>query len=147
MAQPAATPFFDAPALLAPRAAVREELPGGAFVLRSPEPLRPYGRCAGEWLERWARETPDAPAFGEPAVGGGWTVLSWGALRQRVGSVAQALLDLPLKPAAPIVVLSDNSLDHLVLMLAGMHVGRPVCTVSSGYVRLAGGTTGASTAS
>jgi feruloyl-CoA synthase len=139
MAQPAATPFFDAPALLAPRAAVREELPGGAFVLRSPEPLRPYGRCAGEWLERWARETPDAPAFGEPAVGGGWTVLSWGALRQRVGSVAQALLDLPLKPAAPIVVLSDNSLDHLVLMLAGMHVGRPVCTVSSGYVRLAGG--------
>ena len=75
MAQPAATPFFDAPALLAPRAAVREELPGGAFVLRSPEPLRRYGRCAGEWLERWARETPDAPAFGEPAVGGGWTVL------------------------------------------------------------------------
>ena len=34
------------------------------------------------------------------------------------------------------VVLSDNSIDHLVLMLACMHIGRPVCTVSSAYCRL-----------
>ena len=25
------------------------------FVLRSPEPLKPYARCIGEWLEHWAR--------------------------------------------------------------------------------------------
>jgi feruloyl-CoA synthase len=36
-------------------------------------------------------------------------------------------------------VLSDNALDHLVLLLAGMHIGRAVCTVSSAYTRLAGG--------
>jgi feruloyl-CoA synthase len=35
-----------------------------------------------------------------------------------------------------VVVLSDNSVDHLLLMLAGMHVGRAVCTVSSAYCRL-----------
>jgi feruloyl-CoA synthase len=139
MAQPGGLSFFDDPDLLAPRAAVREDRPGGAFVLRSPEPLRPFERCVGEWLERWSRETPYAPAFGEPATGGGWTVLSWRALRERVGAVAQAVLDLGLQPGAPLVVLSDNSLDHLVLTLAGLHVGRPVCAVSSGYVRLAGG--------
>jgi feruloyl-CoA synthase len=75
----------------------------------------------------------------EPAATGGWTRLSWRTLRQRVGSVAQALLDLDLAPAKPVVVLSDNSIDHLVLALAAMHVGRPVCTVSSGYCRLAQG--------
>ena len=139
MAQPACLSFFEDPALLAPRAVVREDRPDGGFVLRSPEPLRPFERCVGDWLERWARETPDAPAFAEPAPASGWTVLSWRALRQRVGSVAQAVLDLALKPGAPLVVLSDNSLDHLVLTLAGLHIGRPVCTVSSGYVRLAGG--------
>jgi feruloyl-CoA synthase len=131
--------FFADPRLLAPRAVLREDRPDGCFVLRSPEPLAPYERCVGEWLERWARETPDAPAFAEAAAGGGWTTLSWAELRREVGLVAQGLLDLELAPGAPIVVLSDNSLEHLVLLLAGQHIGRAVCTVSSGYSRLAGG--------
>ena len=134
-----ATAFFDDPQMLAPATTRRTDLGGGAFVLESPEALAPYGRCVGEWLERWTRETPDALAAAEPRAGGGWTTLAWGTLRQRVGAVAQALLDLDLAPAKPVVVLSDNSLDHLVLMLAAMHVGRAVCTVSSGYCRLAQG--------
>ena len=130
--------FFDDPSLLAPRRVERIELAGGAFVLRSPEPLRPYARCVGEWLERWARETPDALAVAE-AFGSDWTRLTWSALRARVGNVAQALLDLKLAPQAPIAVLSDNAIDHLVLLLAGQHIGQPVCTVTSSYCRLAGG--------
>ncbi len=146
-----ATAFFDDPQLLAPRSAERLDLPDGGFVLRSPEPLQPFARCVGEWLEHWAQHTPDALAFAEPlqgspashgSPGGGWRRLSWSALRHHVGAVAQALLDMPAlqaAPGAPVVVLSDNALDHLVLLLAGLHVGRPVCTVSSGYCRLAQG--------
>ena len=149
------TAFFDDPRLLAPRRVQRVDLGGGAFLLQSPEPLQPHARCVGEWLEHWAQHTPDALAFAEPVegpAGSGWRRLSYSALRQQVGAVAQALLDLldmPDQPAqhaapnappdAPVVVLSDNALDHLVLLLAGMHVGRPVCTVSSGYCRLAQG--------
>ena len=33
---------------------VRIGFDDGSFVLRSPEPLKPYARCIGEWLERWA---------------------------------------------------------------------------------------------
>ncbi len=134
--------FFDDPRLLAPRRTVRRELGGGAFVLHHPEPLAPYARCVGEWLEHWAFTTPDALAFAEPQpaeAGSGWRRLSWGELRHQVGAVAQALLDLALPAGKPVVVLSDNALDHLVLLLAGMHVGRAVCTVSSGYCRLAHG--------
>ena len=131
------------PALLAPRAVEKHELAGGAFVLRCPEPLQPYARCVGEWLEHWAVQTPDAIAFAEPVAGGnsggGWDALSWAELRQQVGAVAQALLNLALPEGKPVVVLSDNALHHLVLLLAGMHVGQAVCTVSSGYCRLAGG--------
>jgi feruloyl-CoA synthase len=133
------TMMFDDPQQLAPRRVERHDLPGGGFVLRSPEPLRAPARCVGEWLERWARETPAALAFAEPAPGGGWTRLDWATLRARVGAVAQALLDLDLPALRPVVVLSDNSLDHLVLALACQHIGRPVCTVSSSYCRLAGG--------
>jgi len=129
--------FFDDPAQLAPRRTERINLGGGAYLLRHPEPLQPYARCVGEWIEHWARTTPDAAALAEPDGAGVWTVLPWGALRQRIGAVGQALLDLAL-PEGPVVVLSDNALDHAVLMLAAMHVGRPACTVSSGYSRLAG---------
>jgi feruloyl-CoA synthase len=139
IAPPASSSMFDDPRQLAPRRVQRLARPDGSFVLRSPEPLHSYARCVGEWLERWARETPQSLAFAEPAAAGGWTTLTWAALRRRVGAVAQALLDMRLPAARPAVVLSDNSLDHLVLLLAGMHVGRPVCTVSSGYCRLAGG--------
>jgi feruloyl-CoA synthase len=132
------TPFFDDPRLLAPRQAQRVDLGAGAFVLQHPEPLRPFVRCIGEWLEQWAQRTPDAIAVAEPLQSGGWRRLSWRALRQQVGAVAQALLDMSLPAGKPLVVLSDNALDHLVLLLAGMHIGRAVCTVSSAYSRLAG---------
>jgi feruloyl-CoA synthase len=128
--------FFDDPQRLAPPRAIRTPLPGGGFVLRSPEELAPYARCIGEWVEQWARDTPDAVALAERDASGGWRRLRYGELREAVGRVAQGLLDLGL-PEGPVVVLSDNAVDHAVLMLAAMHVGRPVCTVSSAYSRMA----------
>jgi len=130
--------FFSDPRCLAPCRARRIARADGGFLLESPEPLQPYGRCVGEWLERWAQQTPQAVAFAEPAAGGGWRSLDWRTLREQVGRVAQGLLDHRLPAGRPIVVLSDNALEHLVLMLAGMHIGRAVCTVSSAYCRLAG---------
>jgi feruloyl-CoA synthase len=132
--------FFDDPTLLAPRQAVREDRADGSFVLRSPQPLEPYARCVGEWLEHWVKETPRATAFAErDPASGTWRSLTWCELRTRVASVAQGLLDLRLDPGKPIVILSDNSLEHLTLMLAAMHIGRASCTVSSAYTRLARG--------
>lgn len=127
--------FDDAASLAAPRAA-REDLPGGGFVLRNPEPLQAYARCIGDWLEYWVRETPEALFLAERGKDGQWIRLSYRQARERVGAIAQGLLDLEL-PSGPVVVLSDNSLDHALLALAAMHIGRVICTVSSAYSRLA----------
>ena len=128
--------FIDDPDNLAPPRTDRLALTDGSFVLRSPQALGPYARCIGDWLEQWARDTPDAPALAERAPDGGWRRLSWRETRRLVGSVAQGLLGLQLPPGKPVVILSDNSVDHAVLMLACMHIGQPVCTVSSAYCRL-----------
>jgi feruloyl-CoA synthase len=130
------TALFDDPQMLAPARTVRIDRSDGSILLRSPQPLQPYGRCVGEWLERWARETPDTVAFAERDADGGWRRFTWRELRAAVGSVAQSLLGLRLPGKRPVVILSDNSLDHALLMLAALHVGRPVCAVSSAYSRL-----------
>jgi feruloyl-CoA synthase len=129
--------MFEDPLLLAPPRTVRVRFDDGSFVLRSPEPLKPYARCVGEWLEHWAVHTPEAPAFAERTPQGEWRKLTWHQTREQVGRIAQGLIDLKLAPQAPIAVLSDNAIDHLLLMLAGMHIGRAVCSVSSAYCRLA----------
>jgi feruloyl-CoA synthase len=130
--------LFGDPHALAPRRAVREDRPDGSTVLRHPLPLQPHARCIGDWLEHWARHTPDAPCLAERAAQapGGWRRLNWRELRAEVGRLAQGLLNLDLPAGQPVVVLSDNSIDHALLSLAVMHIGRTACTVSSAYSRL-----------
>jgi feruloyl-CoA synthase len=120
---------------LAPPAVLREDRPDGVFVLRSPLALQTPARCIGEWLDRWADATPEALCLAERDAEGAWRRLTYAQVRQAVGSVAQALLDLALPQGRPVVVLSDNAVDHALLMLAALYVGRPVCTVSSAYSR------------
>jgi len=127
--------FGDAGSLAMPRVQ-REPLPGGGFVLRSADALQPHVRCVGDWLEHWARTTPEAPFLAERDGSGGWRRLTYGQVRQQVGRIAQALLELRVDVRHPVVVLSDNSVDHALLALAAMHIGRAVCTVSSAYCRL-----------
>lgn len=127
---------FDDPIDLRPPATVCERRADGSFVLRSPHALPEPVRCVGQWLEDWARRTPDAVAFAERASADSWHELTWAQARQQVGQLAQGLLDLDLPAGDPVVVLSDNSLHHLLLMLACLQVGRTVCTVSSAYSRL-----------
>jgi len=128
--------LFNDPFSLAPPRAECLPLPDGGFVLRHPEPLQPYARCIGAWLEHWATTTPDALFLAERDAHGGWRRLSYRQVRQLVGRLGQALLDRALPAGKPTVVLSDNSVDHALLLLASMHVGRPVCTISSAYCRL-----------
>jgi feruloyl-CoA synthase len=130
------TAFVDDPGMVAPARTVRIDRSDGSILLCSPEPLRPYARCIGEWVERWARETPDAVLFAERDPSGEWRRLSWRKVRATIGSIAQSLLGLHLPAKKPVVILSDNSVDHALLMLAAMHVGRPVCALSSAYSRL-----------
>ncbi|MFZ5547114.1 MAG: feruloyl-CoA synthase [Pseudomonadota bacterium] len=127
-------PFGD-PGALAPPRVLREDLAGGGFRLRSAETLQPHARCIGDWLEHWARTTPEALFLAE-REGTGWRALSYAEARDQVGRVAQGLIDLGLPAGKPVVVLSDNSVDHALLALAAMHLGRAVCTVSSAYCRL-----------
>ena len=118
----------------APDVAV-ENLPGGAMILRSRIPLGPIPRCIGDWLTHWAQVVPDRTFLAERESAGAWRRLSYGMAIARTRAIAEALLSRGLDAAHPIMILSENSIDHALLALAAMHVGVPVVPVSSAYSR------------
>src|SRR5262249_58037997 len=65
--------------------------------------------------------------------GDGWRSLSYGEARAQVDAAAQSLLDRALSAERPLMILSGNSLEHAILMLAGFTTGIPVAPVSGAY--------------
>ncbi|MBA3903703.1 MAG: feruloyl-CoA synthase [Rhodocyclaceae bacterium] len=116
----------------APAAVEVDRRADGALILRSPQKLEAYPRCLGEHLERWAREAPERCFLAERA-GAGWRRLSYGEALPLVRSIGAALLARGLSTERPAMVLSDNSIDHALLMLGAMHVGVPVAPISPAY--------------
>jgi len=129
--------FFNDPTCLAPARVLYEPGPDGSFTLSSAEPLHPYARCIGEWLDHWALQTPERPYLAERR-NGVWFTLTYREVRQRVGALAQGLLELNTAPGRPVLMLSENDIDQALLTLAAMHVGIPVSTVSVAYARNTG---------
>src|SRR5512134_3795542 len=97
----------------------------GAVFLRSPHVLGPYPRNLTERLERWAREAPARAFAAQRDPAGGWRTLSYAEAHARVRRIGVALLARGLSAERPVAVLSENSLEHLLLTLAALHVGVP----------------------
>ena len=108
----------------------------GATILSSPYPLPPTPRCVGDWLVRWARETPQAVFLRErstPALDAPWRALTYSETLQRVEALGVGLLAIGVTPDRPLAILSDNGIDHALLALAAQHAGVPVSSISPAY--------------
>ncbi len=116
----------------APAEVASEPRADGALLLRSPQKLRPFARCVGEWLVHWGQNAPERVFLAERA-GEAWRKLSYGEAFEAVLRIGQALLDRGLNVHKPVAILSDNSVDHALLALGAMHVGIPVSPISPAY--------------
>jgi feruloyl-CoA synthase len=118
----------------APPAVLVERLSGGRLLLRSPQPLAEPARVVGDVLEKWAASAPDRVFLAEPSSeGDGFRRVTYAEAARAARSLGQALLDRGLSPRRPLVVLSENSIDHALLALGAMHAGVPVAPVSTAY--------------
>jgi feruloyl-CoA synthase len=113
-----------------------ERLPGGGMILRSPQKLDPYPRSLGEQLAGWAWRDPDRLFLAQRDGSGAWRRLSYGEAFAGACAIGQALLDRGLGPERPVMILSENGIDHALLALGAMQVGVPVAPVSTAYSRL-----------
>ena len=81
----------------------------------------------------WAAADPDYPLAAERGADGSWRLCSYGAAVAAAAAIGQALLERGLAHDRPLLVLSGNSIDHLLVTLGAMTAGVPVAPVSVAY--------------
>jgi feruloyl-CoA synthase len=124
--------LFATPQIVADRRA------DGSIWLKSTVPLQASARCVGDWLEQWAQRAPQRIFLGErTSADQPWTTVTYGDALRQVRSIASWILAQGMSVDRPLVVLSDNSIDHALFALAAMHVGVPVAAVSPAYSLIA----------
>ncbi len=110
-----------------------ERLPDGSLLVRPDEPLGPYPKVLTDRVAEWAEIAPDRICAAKRDANGGWRSLTYSQVFAAVRSIAQALLDRGLSVERPVAILSENDLEHLLLMLAGQHAGIPTAHISPVY--------------
>jgi feruloyl-CoA synthase len=124
-------PLFAPPRIVAGPGGPRDI--DGTVVLRSAEPLGDYPVSVVHSLREWARIAPGHPVAAERGQDGAWHTCSYGDAAAAADAIGQALLDRGLGPDRPLLVLSGNSVNHLLLTLGAMTAGVPVAPVSVAY--------------
>lgn len=80
----------------------------------------------------WADRAPDRIALAE-RDGAGWRQVGYGALWQQMRRIGAGLLARGLGQGRPVLILSENSIDHALLALAGQYAGVPTAAVSTAF--------------
>ena len=124
-------PLFASPAIAAVEAP--EPRQDGSLILRSAEPLGDYPVTVVHSLRAWAQADPSRLLVAERGPDGAWLGRTYGAAVAAADAIGQALLDRGLGPGRPLLVLSGNSVDHLLVTLGAMTAGVPVAPVSVAY--------------
>jgi len=120
--------LFATPAIAADRRA------DGSIILRSTTPLRESTRCIGDWLEHWARQAPDRIFLADRASADApWSTVTYKDALKQVRSAAAWILAQGLRVERPLMILSDNSVEHALFTLAAQHVGVPSAAISPAY--------------
>jgi feruloyl-CoA synthase len=120
--------LFATPAIIADRRA------DGSVLVRSTTPLGESARCIGDWLERWARQAPDRIFLADRAgADAPWSTVTYKEALRQVRSAAAWILAQGLNAERPLVILSDNSVQHALFALAAQHVGVPSAAISPAY--------------
>jgi feruloyl-CoA synthase len=110
-----------------------QERADGSLLLRSVEPLRDYPVTIVHSVRAWAAAGPDHLLVAERGADGSWCTCSYGEAVAAAEAIGQGLLEQGLGPDRPLLVLSGNSINHLLVMLGGMMAGVPVAPVSMAY--------------
>jgi len=95
--------------------------------------LEATNRRYTERLRHWAEVAPDQIFLAQRQTDGNWKALTYRQVFEQIQQLAGSLLQRGLNAERPLIILSENSLEHGLLALAAMHVGIPCAPISPAY--------------
>lgn len=105
----------------------------GSILMRQVGALPEYLPTLADYIDMWADEAPDRVWLARRAADGNWREIGYGQARSMARSIGAGLLNLGLGPDRPLLILSENSLEHALLGIACAYVGVPYAPVSPAY--------------
>lgn len=126
------------PAMDAPFAALRlgsrdvrtKRTPDGTLFLEAAEPLGAFPVKMTDRLHASARTAPERAFLRTRDGTGGWRTVTYGEAGRATAAIGQALLDRRLSAERPVAILSGNTPEHALLMLACTEVGIPAAPIN-----------------
>ena len=117
---------------------VLSEGANGTRYLKAEQALEPFAARMTDKLVAWADTCPDRTWLAQRirnADGGtgAWRHITYGEALATARDIAQALLQRGLCAERPVLILSENDLNHALLSLGCMLAGIPWCAVSPPY--------------
>ncbi len=115
----------------------RAGAPGVSYV-KAEQALRAYPLRLTDRFRHWALHTPERIFVARRiALGGGqfgdWRTVSYAQAWHTARNIAQGLIDRGLNDQRPVVILSENDIEHALLSMGCMIAGVPFVPVSPPY--------------
>lgn len=110
-----------------------EHRPDGTVVMRQEGELPDYAPLLADYMDKWADATPHMTWIARRKDGGEWRHITYAQGRAQAKAIGAALLDMGLGPQRPLLILSENSLEHALLGMACAYVGVPYAPLSPAY--------------
>jgi feruloyl-CoA synthase len=126
------SPLVELPTFVAPDIAMERRNDGSVLLWSRQVP--PDGESSiAAVLARRAAEHPDHPLAAQRDGDDRWIALTYGDAQRAAQTLARAFVEMGLGPDRPLMILSGNSLDHLVITLGAYAAGVPVMPISVAY--------------
>ncbi len=117
---------------------VMDKRADGSILVYQEEPLGDYPERITDCLVRHASLTPDAIWLAQRGADGEWRKVTYSQGLDRVRSIGSVLLGLGLSQERPLVILSENSIEHALMAIAAQHIGVPSSALSTAYSLVSG---------
>lgn len=106
---------------------------GGAVHVRVQQDLGEYPARLTDKFKHWAAEAPDRTYMARRDAAGVWRHISYRHAVEYARHIGQGLLNRGLSAERPLLILSDNDLEHAMLALGCQYVGIPYSPISPAY--------------
>ncbi|WP_234263528.1 feruloyl-CoA synthase [Hydrogenophaga sp. NFH-34] len=119
------------------RATLRDGSPGVHY-LRADQALDAFPERITDRLVHWARTEPGRTLFARrvkqaDGSSGDWKHISFAQALDAARRIGQGLIDRGLSVERPVLILSENDLEHALLALGCVYAGIPYCPTSPAY--------------